>query len=489
LLLFHTLPMSSLKDPLLPTEEKVAPAPSAQPPSYQVAAEAPAPPAPGPPEHDEHGHPKRCRRRCRRFGHFLAAAFLLWLAARFIVRHCELRRMGPPHHPGHFPWGPGRGDHEGHHHHHPPGKIDSCVDSADWAEFDPGERHFPHRPDVWRRTELSLPSSSDDIFLFSQGFNAIGLLNVVEAPDRDDIGVEVIVGSGDDELLFESTKVCTFRRQDNGHGVGILTPPHRPHHHDRGVLFFNITVLLPERKDITVVPHFETHLPAFHHVISKLPTHTFGSFSLHSLDSPIFVESLVGDKISIRSTNGPIAGSFNTSHSLDIKTRNAPVDVTVHAFNDDSRHPTKVKIHTSNSVLFARLALISTHEEHTGGSFLVHARTSNSPLRLDFTDQAPDSQLRLEAHTTNAPAYVHLHPSFEGLFKAQTTILPAVVAPDENVADPAGRDRTRRVDVKRIGRGGRIVHGEVAWIPQDKVVAPAGRVEISTTHSPLHLFL
>jgi hypothetical protein len=119
----------------------------------------------------------------------------------------------------------------------------------------------------------------------------------------------------------------------------------------------------------------------------------------------------------------------------------------------------------------------------------VHARTSNSPLRLDFTDQAPDSQLRLEAHTTNAPAYVHLHPSFEGLFKAQTTILPAVVAPDENVADPAGRGRTRRVDVKRIGRGGRIVHGEVAWIPQDKVVAPAGRVEISTTHSPLHLFL
>jgi hypothetical protein len=104
LLLFHTLPMSSLKDPLLPTEEKVAPAPSAQPPSYQVAAEAPAPPAPGPPEHDEHGHPKRCRRRCRRFGHFLAAAFLLWLAARFLVRHCELRRMGPPHHPGHFPW-------------------------------------------------------------------------------------------------------------------------------------------------------------------------------------------------------------------------------------------------------------------------------------------------------------------------------------------------------------------------------------------------
>jgi len=94
--------MSSPKEPLLATEEKVDPVPSAQPPSYQVAAGAPTPPPP-PPEH-EHGHPSRCRRRCRRFGHFLVATFFLWLAARFIFRHCELRRMGPPHHPGHFPW-------------------------------------------------------------------------------------------------------------------------------------------------------------------------------------------------------------------------------------------------------------------------------------------------------------------------------------------------------------------------------------------------
>jgi len=84
---------------------------------------------------------------------------------------------------------------------------------------------------------------------------------------------------------------------------------------------------------------------------------------------------------------------------------------------------------------------------------------------------------------------VHLHPAFEGLFKAQTTILPAVVTVDENVADPAGRGRLRRVDERTIGRGARIVHGEVAWIPQDEEVAPAGRVEISTTHSPLHLLL
>jgi len=120
----------------------------------------------------------------------------------------------------------------------------------------------------------------------------------------------------------------------------------------------------------------------------------------------------------------------------------------------------------------------------------VHAHTSNSPLRLDFADQAPDSQLRLKAHTTNSPTRIRLHPSYEGLFELRTSMLPAVVTADENVADPADRGRTRRVDIKTVvGHGARIVHGDVAWIPQDEEVAPAGKVKISTSHSPLHLLL
>jgi hypothetical protein len=58
------------------------------------------------------------------------------------------------------------------------------------------------------------------------GLNALGLLHVVEAPDRDDIGVEVVVGFGEGNPLFESTKVCTLHRQGNGHGVGILVSSH-----------------------------------------------------------------------------------------------------------------------------------------------------------------------------------------------------------------------------------------------------------------------
>jgi hypothetical protein len=67
-----------------------------------------------------------------------------------------------------------------------------------------------------------LPSSADDIFLISPGFHTGGVLHLVEAPDRDDIGVEVTVGSRKDSELFKRTKLCTLRRGKDGHGVGIF---------------------------------------------------------------------------------------------------------------------------------------------------------------------------------------------------------------------------------------------------------------------------
>ncbi len=70
------------------------------PPSYQAASEASPPPAD--PEPDQ----SRCcrhRRRCRRFGYFFICLLFLWFAARYVVRHCELRRFAPPYYED-FPW-------------------------------------------------------------------------------------------------------------------------------------------------------------------------------------------------------------------------------------------------------------------------------------------------------------------------------------------------------------------------------------------------
>jgi hypothetical protein len=475
--------------PLLPvaTDEKVVPVASAQPPpSYQGTppAEAAHPPSPA----DRRDRRRRC---FRRFGHFLIAALLLWFAGRFIVRHCELRRFAPSHHdefPSDLPPGrkpPGHGGHFP----HPGERIDSCVDPGDWVEFDPSGGPHPPGFEGWQRVELSLPSSAENIFLISRGFHSGGIIHVVEGADRDDIGVEVTVGSSKSNDLLKRTKVCTLRRKEDGYGVGIFTPPFMGHRRDHDSLFFNITVTLPEGEDIATIPHFETHMPKYGHFIKGLEKHAFGSFSLHSSDGPIVVESLIADDITIRSRNSPIVGNFSTTSSIKLKTTNAPIHVNVKAFHRESHPATKVRMHTSNSILVADLALLSSSGGESNGNFIVHARTSNSPLAVNITEQAPESLLKLEAHTSNAPAHVHLHPSFEGVFKLRTSVFPPFVSPEENVEDPAGLGRKRVVNVKTVGHGSGIVCGDVAWVPREEEVDRGGMVEVVSRNAPLHLSL
>jgi len=294
--------------------------------------------------------------------------------------------------------------------------------------------------------------------------------------------------------LFERSSLCTLRRGDNGHGIGIFTPKfdhHRHRHpsHRRDKIFFNITLSLPQGEEVATVPHFETRLPSFSQIVAGLPTHAFGSISLRSKNGLIITDSLVGDKISIRSKNGPIEGTFNTSSSLDIKTSNAPVRVAVNAFNRNNSAPTNVKIRTRNSILSADLSLFSTFENSTSGAFTVVTRTSNSPLDVNFSEHAPDGLLKLDAQTSNSPAQVRLHPSFEGTLKLRTSIFTATVSPDLEVEDPAGRGRTRSVDVSTVGRYSKVVNGDVEWKPEDEALKPNGKVEVSTSYSPLQVWL
>ncbi|KAI0284577.1 hypothetical protein BGY98DRAFT_947614 [Russula aff. rugulosa BPL654] len=423
-------------------DSKVDPLPSDQlPPSYQAASEAAAPP----PSADSEPDKSRCcrrRGRCSRYIHFIipVAVVALWLVTRYIVMHCQQRRFAHPHldDDDDSPWGlhppghpPGRGGHGplGDH-------IDTCVDSTDWVDFEPVEGFHPPGFETWQRAELSLPSSADDIFLFSPGFHSGGILHLVT------------VGSSKDSDLLKKMELCTLRRGKDGHGVGIFTKPFKRHAHDQDSLFFNITVSLPEGKDITTIPRFETRLPKYIHDIRALEKHRFGFISLHSFDSPIFVRSLAGDKINIRTRNGPIMGTFNTSSALEVKTSNSPIRVTSRSY--------QVKLHTSNSFLHAEVALLSTCGSQSNGSFFVSAHTSNSPLM--------------------------------GTFKLQTSIFTAHVTPDVDAKDPAGRGRKRVVNVKTVGHGSRVVYGDAEWIPQDEE-APAGRVEVSTSNSPLQLSL
>jgi hypothetical protein len=95
LLAAYTDDKADLKEEAVPLDQL--------PPSYQAASEAPPPPpADAEPDPDQ----SRCcrhRRRYRRFGHFVVALLFLWFTARYIVRHCQLRRFAHPHGDD-FPW-------------------------------------------------------------------------------------------------------------------------------------------------------------------------------------------------------------------------------------------------------------------------------------------------------------------------------------------------------------------------------------------------
>ena len=126
--------------------------------------------------------------------------------------------------------------------------------------------------------------------------------------------------------------------------------------------------------------------------------------------------------------------------------------------------------------------MVSTFENGTSGAFSVVARTSNSPLDVNFLAHAPDGLLKLDAHTSNSPAKVQLHPSFEGTLKLRTSVFVPTVDPDLEAVDPAGRDRTRSVNVSPVGR---VIHADATWLPEDEALKPDGEVKVSTSHSPL----
>jgi hypothetical protein len=50
----------------------------------------------------------------------------------------------------------------------------------------------------------------------------MGVLRVNESADRQDIGVEVIVGFHENSDAFKKTRLCTLRRGNDGHGVGVF---------------------------------------------------------------------------------------------------------------------------------------------------------------------------------------------------------------------------------------------------------------------------
>ena len=119
------------------------------------------------------------------------------------------------------------------------------------------------------------------------------------------------------------------------------------------------------------------------------------------------------------------------------------------------------------------------------GSFDVVAQTSNAPLNVQFDSAPIDSRVTFKGRSTNSPAAVKLHETFEGSFTVDTGRWFEAGIHVVNTQDPSGRGRQRYVSRGGDGRG----HGEGKATWGDASGRRLGHAAISTTHSPVHLYL
>lgn len=203
----------------------------------------------------------------------------------------------------------------------------------------------------------------------------------------------------------------------------------------------------------------------------------------------------------IQTSNSAIEGSFNASDELVITTSNSHVDVDVD-FNQLRSSQAKLSIITTNgsvipfvilkicltvnsSLLRANIRLhdlriMQPSETRTSFSILTH--TSNSPLNVAFRDAPVDSLLAYRGSTSNSPANVSLHSTFQGHFTLAThSAWLNPIIHQHWVDDPTGRGRNRSVSYRDF-QGYAI--GDIVW---GNTGGANGEVDLATSNARLTL--
>ncbi|KAG5650856.1 hypothetical protein H0H81_010736 [Sphagnurus paluster] len=356
--------------------------------------------------------------------------------------------------------------------------VEEC---AEWqGDFTPGGSRVAFHEPYTSSARFQLPISSDKLFLLARGM-ASGAVKVLDGGDGEDVKLGVVAHYRFKEAL-ESFQVCTVTRGERENGFGIFGPEWSR----RNIVRFEVSVYLPKaiQGSVLDVKNFETDLPLFSHFISDLEHSVhFDAIHLQSSNLPIIVKSLNADKATIETRNSPIDGNFNVTSSLKLLTANAHVNVNVNLYNDEEKEITHLQIGTSNSDIKGTLTLQSA--QRTRGKFQVTATTSNAPIDLHFSDAPVDSTLLLDAHTSNAPANVKLHETFEGAFTASSSLKRPTVFWQGHTADPAGKGRERKVSIDVRGT---TVSGSVRWEGENNKEV-LGDVRVGTSLAPLTLRL
>ncbi|EDR07808.1 uncharacterized protein LACBIDRAFT_297984 [Laccaria bicolor S238N-H82] len=314
---------------------------------------------------------------------------------------------------------------------------------------------------------FTLPLSSKALFCISRGSLSNGVINIVQShkgAGSENVVVDVDVNYWEEPLL-DNLKVCQVTREDGGVGVGIFSDwAGRPGSRQ---VEFEVTITLPRVPNdaMLYIDYFETDMPSFEHWIGELgDTVYFRSIVLGTEYRGVDVASLNGGNVEIKNSHSPIQGVINASSALSLITSNALINVFLGlSSSSSSDEATRLEMKTSNAEITASISLTTTSNS-PGGNYSILTQTSFAKLTLTFPSSPLDSSLSLNARTSLASIDVSLHPTYEGTFTLDASLTPfgAKVFVDEDVRDPAGEGRKRKVEVRR-GNGGGRVEGSVGW--------------------------
>lgn len=219
-------------------------------------------------------------------------------------------------------------------------------------------------------------------------------------------------------------------------------------------------------------------------------------------------QSFFAQWASFSTTNGRIEGHFNASDFLQLHTSNGKIDADID-FNQDVSKKAVLSLSTTNSYvshfmrprnrqlniggfffffrpLDARIHLhnfTSLEESGANSNFDVVSRTTNGKLNVAFLDAPVDSKLTFGGTTSNAATDISLHPTFEGHFSLQSSLVTPDVR-EHRVEDPSGRGRERVVRF-RNARGS--ASGEVVWGRRSE--GGKGDVRVHTSNARITLNL
>ncbi|KAJ3931124.1 MAG: hypothetical protein NXY57DRAFT_1008819 [Lentinula lateritia] len=354
------------------------------------------------------------------------------------------------------------------------------------------------------QTSLSLPLTSETLFILSRGRSSAGGLRIESSSDLEEgmarVDVKITYTDfakyGNSYDLLSQTAVCLIQRKPGKRkqlGVGLFSSRDWPtSSYRRSQLIYDVTLVLPESRGPSILRlnAFETDLPNFHHLFSQ-PLDEFVTFgnlllkagngiinavsltadnaTIHTSNREINIKSLTSNSASLYTINSEIRGHFTTSHSLEIKARNTKVKADIEIFPQYSTEGGHVVVQTTNKALEATINVhkpshSSTSSESSSGLF-ISTINNNGIVDVSVPSLPLDSALNLTASTTNGRLTATLPATYEGTYALSSTNIFGEVH-NGHTEDPAGLGRKRV-----FGSGpnkGVIIHNSVYWDERNK---------------------